>query len=107
MFKLHDVTTGYLDSVFRIVATSVHIKTGVHAAAEVPPLRDGAGDRQPNQRRVMDTALIERPVSCGLYGVGPELKHPCGDQSQQNHREQGDVVDAMLGFHPGDESRAP
>lgn len=111
MCKMHDVTSifrgGYLDSVLGIVATPVHIKTGMHATAEVSPLRDGAGDRQANQRCIMDTAFIKSPVGCGLNGVGPELKHPSGDQAQQNHREQGDVVDAMLGFHPGDKRRTP
>lgn len=97
----------YLDSVLRIVATSVHIKTGVHAAAEVTPLRNGTGDRQADQRGVMDTAFIKGPVSCGLNGVGPELKHPGGNKAQQHHREEGDVVYAVLGFHPRDESRPP
>lgn len=101
------LTGSHLDSVFRIVATSVHIKTGVHATAEITPLRNGTGDRQADQRRVVDTALIQSPVSGGLDGVRPELKHPSGNQSEQHHREEGDVVDAVLGFHPWDESRAP
>lgn len=98
---------GYLDSVFRIVATSVHIKTGVHATAQVTPLRNGTGHRQADQRCVVNTAFVDAPVSCRLYGVGPELKHPCGNQSQQHHREEGDVVDSVLGFHPRDKGWAP
>lgn len=69
----------YLDSVFRIVATSVHIKTSVHATAEVTPLRDGTGDREADQRRVMNAAFVQGPVTCGLDGVGPELKHSGGN----------------------------
>lgn len=97
----------YLDSVLRIVATPVHIKTSVHAAAEVPPLRDGAGDGQADQGGVVNAALVQSPVSCRLDGVRPELKHPCGNKSQQHHRKEGDVVYPVLGFHPRDESGAP
>lgn len=39
------LTVMYLDSVLRIVTTSVNIKTSVHATAEVTPLRNGTGDR--------------------------------------------------------------
>lgn len=97
----------YLDSVFRIIATPVHIKAGVHAAAEVSPFGNGAGDVEANQWGVVNAAFVQGPVTCGLNGVRPELKHPGGDQSQQHQREQGDVVDAVLGFHPRDERRAP
>lgn len=97
----------YLDSVFRIIATSVHIEARVHAAAEVSPLGNGAGDREADQRGVVNAAFIEGPVTCGLNWVGPELKHPGGNQSQQHQGEQGDVVYAVLGFHPRDERRAP
>lgn len=81
--KIDDVRVvlrgSYLDSIFWIVATSVHIKAGVHATAEVTPLRNGTGDRQTDQRCIMDTAFVKGPVSCGLNGVGPELKHPRGN----------------------------
>lgn len=97
----------YLDSVFRIIATPVHIKASVHAAAEVSPFRNGTGDWEADQGSVVNAAFVEGPVTCGLNGVRPELKHPGGDQSQQHQREQGDVVDAVLGFHPRDERRAP
>lgn len=79
----------------------------MHATAEVPPLGDGAGDRQADQGGVVNAALVKSPVGCRLNGVRPELKHPGGNQSQQHHREQGDVVDSVLGFHPRDERRAP
>lgn len=79
----------------------------MHAATEVTPLGYGTGDRQANQRCVVDTAFIKGPVRCRLNGVGPELKHPGGDESKQHHREEGDVVYAVLGFHPWDESRPP
>lgn len=98
---------GYLDSVFRVVATSVHIKTSMHATAEITSLRDRAGHGEPNQRCIVNTALIQSPVSRGLNGVRPELKHPCGYESEQHHREKGDVVYAVLGFHPRNKSWAP
>lgn len=69
----------YLDSVFRVVATSVHIETGVHTTTEVTPLRNGTGDRQADERCIMDAALIQGPVCCGLNRVRPELKHSSGD----------------------------
>lgn len=73
------IKDNYLYSVFRVVATSVHIKTSVHATAEVTPLRNGAGDRHADQGCVVNTAFIEGPVSRGLNGVRPELKHPGGN----------------------------
>lgn len=73
------IKDNYLDSVFRIVATSVYIKTSVHATAEVTPLGNGTRDRHADQGCVVNTAFIEGPVSCGLNGVGPELKHPGGN----------------------------
>lgn len=83
LFELNDVRVvlkgSYLDPVLWIVATSVHIKTGVHATAEVTPLRNGTGHRQADQRCIVDTAFIECPVGGGLNGVGPELKHPGGN----------------------------
>lgn len=97
----------YLDSVLGVVATSVHIKTGVHAAAEVPPLGNGTGYREPDKRCVVDAALVEGPVRCGLNRVGPKLKHSGGDQSEQHHGEKGDVVNAVLDFHPWDQSGTP
>lgn len=79
----------------------------MHAAAEVSPLGDGAGAAHAHQRRVVHAALVQGPVGRGLDGVRPELKHSRGDQPQQHHGEQGDVVDAVLGLHPGDERGAP
>lgn len=102
-----DLKGRYLDSVLGIIATSVHIKTGVHATAEVTPLRNGTGDREADQRCIMNTAFIQGPVRCGLNGVRPELKHPSGDESKQHHGKEGDVVYAVLGFHSWDKSRPP
>lgn len=102
-----DLKGKYLYTVLGIVATSVHIKTGVHATAEVTPLRNGTGDRETDQRCIMNAAFIQGPVSGGLNRVRPELEHPSGNESEQHHGEEGDVVYAVLGLHPWDKSRPP
>lgn len=103
----HKMKCTYLDSVLRIIATPVHVETRVHAAAEVAPLGDGTGDREAHHGRVVHAALVQGPVAGRLDGMRPELEHAGGDQAQQHQREQGDVVDAMLGLHPRDERGAP
>lgn len=100
-----DLKGKYLYTVLGIVAASIHIKTGMHATAEVTPLRNGTGDREADQRCIMNTAFIQGPVSCGLNWVRPKLKHPSRDESEQHHGEEGDVVYAVLGLHPWDKSR--
>lgn len=55
----------------------------------------------------MHAAPVHAPVRCGLDGVRPELEHASGDEAQQHHREEGDVIDAVLGLHARDESRTP
>lgn len=79
----------------------------MHATAEVPPLGNGTGDKQADERRVVNAALIVGPVGSGLDGVRPELKHAGSNEPEQHQREEGDVVDAVFGFHPWDEGRAP
>lgn len=103
-----DVKRGnHLDPVLGVVATFVHVKAGVHAAAEVSSLWDGAGHRQVDQRRIMNTPFILGPFASGFNGMRPELEHPSGNESKQHQGEQGDVVDPMLGLHPGDKSWSP
>lgn len=55
----------------------------------------------------MYTALVQTPFGRGLNGMGPELEHPRGDEPQQDHREEGDIVYAVFGLHPRDKSWAP
>ena len=55
----------------------------------------------------MDAAPLQGPVGAGLDGVRPELEHPRGDEAQQDHGEERDVVDPVLGLHARDQRRAP
>lgn len=77
----------------------------MHAAAQVSSLRDGAGRGQFDQRSVVHATAVQGPLHRGLDGMRPELEHPCGDEAEQHHREQCDVVDPVFGLHAGDESR--
>ena len=79
----------------------------MHAAAEVTPLRDGAGDGQLDQGRVMDAALVQAPVCRRLDGMRPELEHASGNEAQEHHGEEGDVVDTVLGLHSRDQGGTP
>lgn len=97
----------HLDFVLGVEATAVDIETRVHPAAEITALGEGATGRQPDHGHVADTALLHVPVTGGLDGMGPELKHAGGNEAQQNDGEEGDVVDAVLGLHSWDEGRTP
>lgn len=79
----------------------------MHPAAEVSPLGNGAASRQLDHRHVVDAAFFNGPVAGGLSGVRQELEHADGNEAEQNYGEEDDVVDAVLGFHPGDEGWTP
>lgn len=72
----------YLDFVFRIISTAIHIEASVHSAAQVTPLRNRANRGYPDQGSIMHTATVQTPFCWGLNGVRPKLEHSSCDQPQ-------------------------